>query len=53
MSDVFGGRVDKKIGYTLRVGGRHSGINDRRNWDTYLVDGENEITKAFAVSREQ
>lgn len=40
MSDVFGGRVDKKIGYTLRVGGRHSGINDRRNWDTYLVDGE-------------
>lgn len=40
MSDVFGGQVDKKIGYTLRVGGRHSGINDRRNWDTYLVDGE-------------
>ncbi len=40
MSDVFGGRVDKKIGYTLRVGGRHSGLKDRRNWDTYLVDGE-------------
>lgn len=40
MSDVFGGYVNKKIGYTLRVGGRHSGINDRRNWDTYLVDGE-------------
>lgn len=40
MSDVFGGRVDRKIGYTLRVGGRHSGVGDRRNWDTYLVNGE-------------
>lgn len=40
MSDVFGGRVDRTIGYTLRVGGRHSSINDRRNWDTYLVDGK-------------
>lgn len=40
MSDVFGGKVDKKVGYTLRVGGRGSGLNDRRNWDTYLVDGE-------------
>lgn len=40
MSDVFGGQVDKKIGYTLRVGGRHSGVSDRRNWDTYIVDGQ-------------
>lgn len=40
MSDVFGGKVNKKIGYTLRVGGRHSGVNDRRNWDTYIVDGK-------------
>ncbi len=40
MSDVFEGNVDKKIGFTLRVGGRHSAITDRRNWDTYLVDGE-------------
>lgn len=39
MSDVFGGRVDRDIGFTLRVGGRHSNISDRRNWDTYLVDG--------------
>jgi DNA (cytosine-5)-methyltransferase 1 len=23
----------------LRVGGRGSNINDRRNWDSYLVDG--------------
>lgn len=40
MSDIFGGKVDKKVGYTLRVGGRSSPINDRRNWDGYIVDGE-------------
>lgn len=39
MSDVFNGECNKTIGYTLRVGGKNSGINDRRNWDTYLVDG--------------
>ena len=40
MNDVFEGKVNKAVGYTLRVGGRGSGIGDRRNWDTYLVDGE-------------
>lgn len=40
MSDVWGGECPKNIGYTLRVGGRRSGLNDRRNWDTYLVDGD-------------
>lgn len=40
ISDVFGGKCDKKIGYTLRVGGRGSKISDRRNWDSYLVNGE-------------
>ena len=40
MSDIFGGKVPKKIGYTLRVGGRGSGIHDRRNWDSYMVDGK-------------
>lgn len=39
MSDILGGKANKEIGYTLRVGGRSSGMNDRRNWDTYLVDG--------------
>lgn len=39
MSDVWGGKVDKEVGYTLRVGGRHSGVGDRRNWDCYIVDG--------------
>lgn len=40
MSDVLGGNCQKKIGYTIRVGGRSSGINDRRNWDSYIVDNE-------------
>jgi DNA (cytosine-5)-methyltransferase 1 len=39
MSDVFGEPCNKSIGYTLRVGGRGSGLNDRRNWDTYMVNG--------------
>lgn len=39
MSDVFSGKVDRTIGYTLRVGGRGSGLHDRRNWDAYVVDG--------------
>ena len=40
MSDVFGASVARDIGFTLRVGGKHSGINDRRNWDGYIVDGQ-------------
>ena len=40
MSDILGGHCPKDIGYTLRVGGRGSGLGDRRNWDSYLVDGE-------------
>jgi DNA (cytosine-5)-methyltransferase 1 len=40
MSDVFGGKCTRDVGYTLRLGGRGSGLNDRRNWDTYVVDGK-------------
>ena len=40
MSDILKGECNKKIGYTLRVGGRGSKIDDRRNWDSYLVDGK-------------
>ena len=40
MSDVMKGKVDREIGFTLRVGGKRSPINDRRNWDGYIVDGE-------------
>jgi DNA (cytosine-5)-methyltransferase 1 len=40
MSDVWDAECSREIGFTLRVGGRGSNINDRRNWDSYLVDGE-------------
>ncbi|CAA0195751.1 HpaII family restriction endonuclease [Tenacibaculum maritimum] len=40
MSDVWEGNCSREIGYTMRVGGRGSKIDDRRNWDAYLVDGE-------------
>jgi DNA (cytosine-5)-methyltransferase 1 len=39
MSDVWEGSCNRNIGFTLRIGGRGSDINDRRNWDSYLVDG--------------
>ena len=40
MSDVWNGKCSREIGFALRVGGRGSTINDRRNWDAYYVDGE-------------
>ncbi len=40
MSDIFGGKCDKEVGFTLRVGGRGSKITDRRNWDAYRVNGK-------------
>ena len=40
MSDVWGGKCSREVGFTLRVGGRGSAISDRRNWDRYLVDGK-------------
>lgn len=46
ISVVLGGNVttitgaDRTVGFTLRVGGRKSGVHDRRNWDGYIVDGE-------------
>jgi len=42
MSDVFNGICERKVGYTVRVGGRGSGLNDRRNWDAYVVNGREE-----------
>lgn len=39
MSDVFQAKCSRDVGFTLRVGGRGSGLHDRRNWDSYLVNG--------------
>lgn len=32
--------IDKKVAYTIRLGGRKSGVNNRHNWDGYLVNGK-------------
>jgi DNA (cytosine-5)-methyltransferase 1 len=40
MSDIFGEPCSREIGFTLRVGGKWSKIEDRRNWDSYLVNGK-------------
>lgn len=40
MSDVFKGDCDREVGFTLRVGGKGSTIDDRRNYEFYRVDGE-------------
>ncbi len=40
ISDVFNGKCDKDIGYTLRVGGRGSKYGDKHNWEFYKVDNE-------------
>lgn len=40
MSDIWGGKCEKDIGFTLRVGGKGSHIDDRRNWEFYRVNGE-------------
>ncbi len=40
MSDIWWWDCPKKIGFTLRVWWRGSAIDDRRNWDSYIVNGE-------------
>lgn len=40
MSDILGGVCTRNVGFTLRCGGRGSGVKDRRNWDCYIVDGK-------------
>ena len=40
MSDIFEAKCEREIGFTLRLGGMGSRIDDRRNWDSYRVDGK-------------
>jgi DNA (cytosine-5)-methyltransferase 1 len=40
MSNVWGAHCEREIGFTLRCGGRRSGIDNRWNWDAYKVNGE-------------
>lgn len=38
-SEVMGGKTEREYSFTIRIGGRRSGINNRFNWDAYRVDG--------------
>lgn len=40
LSDVMGGKTDRDYAFTIRIGGRRSGINNKFNWDSYYVDGK-------------
>jgi DNA (cytosine-5)-methyltransferase 1 len=40
LSQLLGKKFEKKIAYTIRCGGRNSAINDKHNWDGYIVDGQ-------------
>lgn len=39
-SEIMGGKTEREYSFTIRIGGRRSGINNRFNWDAYRVDGE-------------
>ncbi len=39
-SEVMDGTVERKYAFTIRIGGRRSGINNRFNWDAYRVNGQ-------------
>lgn len=39
LSDFLGKQFEKTVAYTIRCGGRNSPINDKHNWDGYLVNG--------------
>jgi site-specific DNA-cytosine methylase len=47
LDEVLGGTCAKKTAYTLRCGGRNSGIDDRHNWDGYRVqiNGETRLVR--------
>jgi DNA (cytosine-5)-methyltransferase 1 len=39
-SEILGGQTARDYSFTIRIGGRRSGIDNRYNWDCYLVDGK-------------
>ena len=40
LTELLGKNFEKKIAYTIRCGGKNSPINDKHNWDGYIVDGK-------------
>lgn len=39
-SEIMGGKTEREYAFTIRIGGQHSGINNKYNWDCYMVDGK-------------
>lgn len=39
LSEHLGRNFEKDVAYTIRCGGKNSPINDKHNWDGYVVDG--------------
>lgn len=40
LTEFLGKNFVKRTAYTIRCGGRNSPINDKHNWDGYIVDGK-------------
>ena len=38
--EIMGGKTERKYSFTIRIGGRRSGIKSKYNWDCYRVDDE-------------
>lgn len=39
-SQIMQGVTEREYSFTIRIGGRRSGINNRYNWDCYMVNGK-------------
>ena len=37
--EIMGGKTEREYSFTIRIGGRRSGIDNKYNWDCYRVDG--------------
>ncbi len=40
LSEIMHGETERDYAFTIRIGGRRSGINNKYNWDCYMVDGK-------------
>lgn len=40
LDEVLGGKAEREVAFTLRVGGRGSPFGERHNWEYYKVDGK-------------
>ena len=45
LSDVLNGQAERQYAFTIRIGGRRSGIHNKFNWDCYIVDGKQRYLK--------